>query len=143
MGQFKPFGLLTATQYLSAPPPMLNSALYAADLEEVRALGSATSTVRTAEQTETARLFASVGNSTIHFAMWSNVARDVARDAHWSLVDTARLFALVYASMHDGLQTSHTSKFVYALWRPVTAIRRAYSATSTCIRCSRRTPSTR
>ena len=25
----------------------------------------------------------------------------------------------------DGLQTSHTSKFVYGLWRPVTAIRRA------------------
>jgi hypothetical protein len=120
-----PFALLTATQYLPEAPPMLNSALYAADLEEVRALGSATSTVRTAEQTQTARLFASVGNSTIHFAMWGNVARDVARDAHWSLVDTARLFALVYASMHDGLQTSHSSKFVYALWRPVTAIRRA------------------
>jgi hypothetical protein len=125
MGQFEPFGLLTSTQYLPAPPPLLNSAPYAADVQEVQQLGSATSTVRTAEQTETARLFASVGNSTIHFAMWSNVARDVARDAHWSLVETARLFALMYASMHDGLQTSHTSKFVYALWRPVTAIRRA------------------
>jgi hypothetical protein len=27
--------------------------------------------------------------------------------------------------LHDGLQTSFTSKFVYGLWRPVTAIRRA------------------
>ena len=57
--------------------------------------------------------------------MWNNVARDVARQGHWSLVDTARLFALMNASIHDGLQTSHTSKFVYGLWRPITAIRRA------------------
>ena len=27
--------------------------------------------------------------------------------------------------INDGLQTSHTSKFVYALWRPVTAIPKA------------------
>jgi hypothetical protein len=103
----------------------LTSESYTTDFEEVRLLGSATSTIRTAEQTQTARLFASVGNSTVHWAMWNNVARDVARQAHWSLVDTARLFALLNASIHDGLQTSHTSKFVYGLWRPVTAIRRA------------------
>jgi hypothetical protein len=124
-GEFEPFALLTSTQYLADPPPTLTSELYTADWDEVRQLGSATSTVRTAEQTETARLFASVGNSTIHFAMWNSVARDVARQAHWSLVDTARLFALMNASIHDGLQTSHTGKFIYGLWRPVTAIRRA------------------
>jgi hypothetical protein len=27
--------------------------------------------------------------------------------------------------MNDGLQTSHSSKFVYGLWRPITAIQRA------------------
>jgi hypothetical protein len=120
-----PFALITPTQYLPAAPPTLTSARYTADWDEVRTLGSATSTVRTAEQTQTARLFASVGNSTIHFMMWNLVARDVARQANYSLIDTARLFALLNASMHDGLQTSHTSKFVYGLWRPVTAIRRA------------------
>jgi len=124
-GQVAPFALITPTQYLPAPPPTLTSERYTADWEEVRSLGSATSTVRTAEQTQTARLFASVGNSTIHFMMWNLVARDVARQAHWSLLDAARLFALMNASMHDGLQTSHTSKFVYGLWRPITAIRRA------------------
>ena len=124
-GEFEPFALLTTTQYLPDPPPTLTSALYGADVEEVRSLGSATSTVRTAEQTETARLFASVGNSTAHFAAWNNVARDVARQAHWSLIDTARLFVLLNVSIHDGVQTSHTSKFIYGLWRPVTAIRRA------------------
>jgi hypothetical protein len=124
-GDFEPFALLTSTQYLPDPPPTLTSERYAADLEEVRLLGSATSTVRTAEQTETARLFASVGNSTSHFAAWNNVARDVSRQAHWSLIDTARLFVLLNVSMQDGVQTSHASKFIYGLWRPVTAIRRA------------------
>lgn len=124
-GEFAPFALITPTQYLPDPPPTLTSERYTADWDEVRTLGSATSTVRTAEQTQTARLFASVGNSTIHFMMWNLVARDVARQSQWSLLDTARLFALMNAAMHDGLQTSHTSKFVYGLWRPVTAIRRA------------------
>jgi hypothetical protein len=124
-GKVTPFALITPTQYLPEPPPTLTSARYTADWEEVRTLGSATSTVRTAEQTQTARLFASVGNGTIHFMMWNLVARDVARQSNYSLVETARLFALLNASMHDGLQTSHVSKFVYGLWRPVTAIRRA------------------
>jgi hypothetical protein len=124
-GEFEPFALLTATQYLPDPPPTLTSERYAADLEEVRLLGSVNSTVRTAEQTQTARLFASVGNSTSHFAAWNNVARDLARASHWSLVDTARLYALLNVSIFDGVQTSHTSKFIYGLWRPVTAIRRA------------------
>ena len=35
------------------------------------------------------------------------------------------MFVLVNVGLHDGLQTSFTSKFVYGLWRPVTAIRRA------------------
>ena len=33
--------------------------------------------------------------------------------------------ACLTCGLHDGLQTSFTSKFVYQLWRPVTAIRRA------------------
>jgi hypothetical protein len=124
-GDFEPFALLTSTQYLPDPPPILTSALYATDVEEVRALGSAASTVRTPEQTLTARLFAGVGYGTSNFAVWNNVARDVAAGNHWSLVDTARLFALMNVSMIDGVQTAHTSKFIYGLWRPVTAIRRA------------------
>jgi hypothetical protein len=33
----------------------------------------------------------------------------------------------VNVSIHDGLHTTQTSKFVYGLWRPVTAIRQADS----------------
>jgi hypothetical protein len=120
-----PFALLTPTQYQPVGPPTLTSQEYADALNQVRTLGSATSTERTADQTLLARSFASVTNRTIHWGLWNHVARDTARARKLSLVETARLFALLNASIHDGLQTSHSSKYVYGLWRPVTAIRRA------------------
>jgi hypothetical protein len=121
----EPFALLTPTQYQPAAPPSLTSAEYAAALNHVQAIGSATSTTRTAEQTQLARLFASVISRTIHWGLWNHVARDTARARKLSLIETARLFALLNVSIHDGLQTSHSSKYVHGLWRPVTAIRRA------------------
>jgi hypothetical protein len=124
-GSVKPFALVTPTQYLPNPPPLLNSAEYAADLEQVKALGSSTSVTRTEEQALIARLVAGAGYSPGPFALWSHVAREVTRNHHLPLHQTARLFALLSVSMHDGLQTAHTSKFIYGFWRPITAIRRA------------------
>jgi hypothetical protein len=124
--QIRPFGLLTPTQYLPAPPPLLNSARYAEDFNDVKALGAVDSNVRTADQTLVARLFAGPPNySPNPFALWSQVTRIAARSHGLSLIDSARLFALTSVAMHDGLQTAHTSKYIYGLWRPVTAIRRA------------------
>lgn len=120
-----PFALLTATQYLPPAPPPLNSEQYAQDFNEVKTVGAQTNGVRTAEQTQLALLFASVSSRTPHWALWNHVARDMARQRGWSLIETARAYALLNVSIHDGLQTSHTSKFVYGAWRPVTAIQRA------------------
>jgi hypothetical protein len=120
-----PFALLTSTQFLPPPPPTLTSARYARDFNETKLLGSATSAARTAEQTLVSQLFAGV-NTTIGFIhVWNIVAGTVAQSQGLSLIDTARLFVLVNVAIHDGLQTSFTSKFAYRLWRPVTAIRRA------------------
>jgi hypothetical protein len=121
----RPFALLTPTQYLPRRPPELNSQEYADAFNEVKRIGSTTSTERTAEQTQLARLFASVISSTVHWSLWNHVARDTARDRNLSLIETARLYTLLTVSIHDGLQTSHSSKYVYGLWRPITAIRRA------------------
>jgi hypothetical protein len=122
-----PFALLTATQYLPAPPPPLNSVEYAENFQQVYEIGRVDSVVRTAEQTQLARLIAGVNFRPGPFALWNSVARDLAESRQMSLIETARLFALMNASMHDGLQTSQTSKFIYQLWRPVTAIANASS----------------
>jgi hypothetical protein len=123
--QVKPFALISSTQYLPAPPAAITSQQYAIDFEEVKQLGALTSTVRTEEQTQLAQLFANVTSRTLHWAIWNHVARDTAREKKLSLIETARVFALLNVSIHDGLQTSHTSKFVYWGWRPVTAIQHA------------------
>jgi hypothetical protein len=125
-----PLALLSSTQFLPHPPPSLTSERYATDFEEVKGIGSADSATRTEDQTSIARLWAGVattgvGTATNLFAIWNNVARDVVRDQNLSLVEAARVFALVNVSIHDGLQTTQTSKFVYGFWRPVTAIREA------------------
>jgi hypothetical protein len=125
MPKVTPFGIQSSTQFLPPPPPTLTSERYATAFNEVKALGSATSAVRTAEQTEIALRIAAVGFNTPPTEPFFRVAEDVALTHGLSLVDAARLFALVSVAIHDGLQTSFTSKFVYGLWRPVTAIRRA------------------
>ena len=80
---------------------------------------------RSDDQTKQAQLWAGVISSTGLNAIWNNVARDTARSKGLDLVDAARVFALLDVSMNDSILTSHSSKFVYGLWRPVTAIRRA------------------
>jgi hypothetical protein len=120
-----PMALLSPTQVLPPPPPSLTSARYAADLNEVKLLGKSDSAVRTEEQTLISRLWSGVGTTTGFFSVWNNVARDVIVARQLSLVDAARVFVLVNVSIHDALQTTHASKFVYGVWRPVTAIRAA------------------
>ena len=120
-----PFAMLTSTQFLPPPPPTLTSARYAHDFNEVKLLGSATSVVRTPEETLMAQVFAGVNTTIGFFHVWNVVAGTVAQQQGLSLLDTARLFVLVNVGLHDGLQTSFTSKFVYGMWRQITAIQRA------------------
>jgi hypothetical protein len=120
-----PMALLTSTQYLPTPPPSLASEQYAAEFNEVKTIGKSDSADRTELQTETARRWANVGTSTSPFAIWNNIARDVARERALSLIEAARLFALVTVSIHDSIHTSQVSKYVYGRWRPVTAIHEA------------------
>lgn len=54
MGTFRPFGMTSADQFRAKPPYALPSPEYAADYDEVKRLGSSTSTERTPEQTELA-----------------------------------------------------------------------------------------
>jgi hypothetical protein len=117
-----PFALTQATQFLPAPPPALTSAEYAADFNEVKEVGIANSATRTADQTMTAQVWANGAATDRNF---NNLVRTLALNRNNSTVENARLFALYYLASHDSLQTSFTAKYVYGLWRPITAIRRA------------------
>jgi hypothetical protein len=133
LGDVEPFGLLTSTQFLPAPPPQLEDGTYADDFNEVYDEGRRPASYPVgpfSDRQRSALLWANVAgtpyaNVTSAFRLWHNVARDVAQAENLSLVDTARLFALLTASIHDSVQTAHTSKFIYRLWRPETAIAQA------------------
>ena len=124
-GDSKPFALPTPYYYLPRRPPALNSQEYADAVNEIKVIGGATSSVRTAEQTLQARLWASVGYKENWGGVWNQVTRFMALSRNLSLIESARLFALVNVSMQDGVQTAQASKFVYQLWRPVHAIQLA------------------
>ena len=132
-GEVEPFATLSSTQFLHRPPPQLESAQYATDFNEVKAEGQRPSPfyATCSAATEKHRIAltwanaAPCGGVTTAFRVWHNVARDMALARGLSLVQTARLFALLTTSQFDSVQTSQNSKFVYRLWRPETAIANA------------------
>jgi hypothetical protein len=124
-GDAQPFALPTPYYYLPRRPPALNSQEYADAVNEIKAIGGATSTVRTAEQTLSARLWASVGYKENWAGVWNGVARTMNYTRTFSLIESARMFALLNVSMMDGVHVAQASKYVYQVWRPVTAIQRA------------------
>jgi hypothetical protein len=99
------------------PPAALTSVAYTRDFNEVKALGSATSTQRTAEQTATALFYS--GNAAAQF---NAALRDQVVVRHPDLVEAARMFAAVDMSAADTLISVWYAKLKYGFWRPDTAI---------------------
>jgi hypothetical protein len=117
-----PFALQSGAQFRPPPPPALDSPEYAAAFDEVRDLGALDSSTRTADQTEAAMFWQGV--VTQHAAGWWNeIARRVAVDQGNSLVDNARMFALLNMTQADAFIAAADGKYTYNFWRPVTAIR--------------------
>jgi membrane-associated phospholipid phosphatase len=119
-GQVTPFVLDRGDQFRPAPPPALTSDAYARAINEVQSLGSATSTTRTAEQTEIGKFW----NPPIQ-NFWNQIAQTVALAHHSNLPTTARLFAALNLSFADSAIAFYDAKYTYRLWRPVAAIRLA------------------
>ena len=119
-----PFAMTSPDQFRPGPPPSLISALYAADLNEVAAIGRFDSVLRTQEQTDLAQLWQAVGPVNENHAVRPVIE---AYAAKWKLdlVDTARIFALINIAAADAVIAGFDSKYTYNLWRPYHAIRLA------------------
>ena len=117
LGAFQPFTLKSPTQYRAPKPPVLHSARYAHDYDEVKALGGLLNSARSAEQTDLAYFFA--GNL-IKF-LYKGLG-DIAKDQNLSIAKSARLFALSTLAIADAVISSWDSKRYYNFWRPLTAI---------------------
>jgi len=112
----KPFVVDNPAAYRVPGPPALTSAAYARQLNEVKSLGSATSTTRTQDQTEAAAWW-----DDYRMVEWY-IMRGLATDHRLSPLETARMLAMVDVSTVDALISCYQQKRHWRLWRPVTAI---------------------
>jgi hypothetical protein len=112
-----PFTLLSASQFWLPGPPALTSAAYVRDYNEVKSIGGKVSTVRTDDQTQIARFWFEGPGA------WNRIARTVATARGLDAWDSARTLALMNLAMADAYIAGWKIRYVYDLWRPVTAIR--------------------
>ncbi len=117
-GAVTPFVLDSGSQFRPPAPPAVNSAAYAAALNEVKSLGQDVSTTRTADQTIAARFWAGPIWNT-----WNEIADSAAMRNHASLEKTSRLLAVLNLTFADSVISFYDAKYTYQVWRPITAIR--------------------
>lgn len=118
MKGMRPFALKSADQFRPDGPPALTSKQWAEDYNEVKEIGSSTSTTRTADQTVAARFWAEPPVQQAHGAL-----RMFILDHGLDVVRAARLEAMEGVTFADGLIACFDAKYTYTFWRPVTAIR--------------------
>jgi hypothetical protein len=114
----KPWLMSDPAQFRPGPPPSLTSDVWARDYNEIKAVGSKNSTVRTAEETAIARFWEET-MPPIYCGVVCSVALQPGRE----VTQNARLYAMVAQGCDDALIAVMEAKYYYHFWRPVTAIR--------------------
>lgn len=122
VGNVRPFLLPRGDLFRSDGPNALTSAAYAEDFAEVKALGSATSTTRTADQTDAALWWQDHG-----VALYNRIVRTIVIGQGLNIVDAARLLAMINLAGADAMISCWNDKYTWNFWRPITAIREADS----------------
>jgi hypothetical protein len=120
VGNVRPFLVPNVERLRTEGPNALTSAEYAADFNEVKTLGSLTSTKRTADQTAASIFWQDNGA-----AIWNRIDRSLALGQGLDIVDSARLFAMTDLAAADGAIGCWNDKAYWSFWRPITAIREA------------------
>ena len=117
LATMKPLLLERPDQFRPGPPPALDSPRYARNFNETRLYGAKSGSLRTPEQTETARFWTELVQQQHNRTLRSLVTR-----LGLDLPEAARALALGTAAMADSLIACWDAKFAYGYWRPVTAI---------------------
>jgi hypothetical protein len=113
-----PWAILSPSQFRPVGPPALDSDRYAADFLETKSMGSFSSSLRTADQT-LASLFWNASTASYY---WDHIAVSLAARRHATLLENARVLALLNIAMADAAIACWEAKYHYVFWRPVTAI---------------------
>jgi membrane-associated phospholipid phosphatase len=118
-----PFVLPSSSLFRPPPPRGLLTQTYTDDFNTVKALGRATGSARTDDQTWLAPFWE--GNASVH---WNQAANQIASANDLSMSKTVRLLALLNIAMADTIFSTWNAKKYYGeidtvvTWRPVTSI---------------------
>jgi PAP2 superfamily len=118
MPNMTPFSLRRPSQFRPHGPRRLSSRRWARDYNEVKEIGSRTSTTRTPEQTLAARFWGEPPIQQVHGAF-----RRFILDRGLDVADASRFIAMNAVVAADALIACFDAKYHYAFWRPITAIR--------------------
>jgi hypothetical protein len=118
LGQVDTFAINSGAQFRVDPPPALHSARYTRDYNEVKKVGELHSSHRPPARAAVARFYAVNDAVQIYFP----AARQVSQAQGRTLAENARGFALLGMAIFDAVVACFDSKYLYDLWRPVTAI---------------------
>ena len=111
LGGVTPLAIDSATQFAPGAPPAINTPTYLEEFNEVRDYGGTNAdTLRTAEQSQTARFYSDAGIVPMQAGL-----REFATRRKLDIVDSARMFAAVDTSIADGRTTVWHGKLQYML----------------------------
>jgi hypothetical protein len=117
LGQMRPFTMKAASDYLPDPPEGLSSEIWERDYNLTRTYGGATSTARSAAETE------------IGIYWTENTGQQFARAFNYLVANNnmgttvaARMMAMLWTGVADAAIGCFNGKYKYGFWRPVTAI---------------------
>jgi hypothetical protein len=116
-----PFVLESTSQFRTKGPYSVTSGAYAKEYNEVKELGgngTTTPTLRTPEQTALARFY-----SVNPVELFNRTFRGISTAESLTLVEQARLFAMVNMAGADTVINCWDDKAFWSFWRPITAIR--------------------
>jgi hypothetical protein len=117
----RPFTLPSSDYFHTAGPPLpLTSAQYTAEFNEVKTLGRATGSTRTADQTSLAYWTAAHPVPMLYASM-----RQVAAAKGLTITEQARFHAMTSMATADSAINCFAEKGRWGFWRPTSAIRLA------------------
>lgn len=121
----KPFSMTKNSQFRIANVPSLISPEYLQEYRISKDIGSKDSKVRTPDQTAIAKFWLDDSGTVTPPGRWNQIAADLATQRGNTLLQNARLFALLNIALADASIIDADQKYTFSRWRPITGIRAA------------------
>jgi hypothetical protein len=122
-GKVTPFVITSQSQFRAPPPYTIGSKEYADEVAYVNKVGARDGADRDEYQTLTTPFWSDDLGTATPPGHWNMIAETIAKEKGLSVLETARLFALLNIAEADTGISVWETKFFYSTWRPETAIR--------------------